>query len=250
MQMLHEASHIHQAPNQWTCTRRQLFKLSGETYSWVKKFKILNWIKLYTYASWRLYNRGNCVRCLYRGTGRVMPCLMVPGNISLPVYRRLRRPWNSKFIFRNEFKPIDIHRELSCFVECSSCINGSFECYGSTCRCNEDQFQCYVDGKCVDKTKVCDRIFDCQDHSDEDNCTRKLVHFLGSSFLNARVYFYNYGVFLNNNRVVLNLLLIPHFNYLFIYAMGIDSNTGTYTVCLSKRSIMFKYSVRLQISRF
>lgn len=38
-------------------------------------------------------------------------------------------------------------------------------------RCDNDtEFRCNSDNKCIDLTLRCNRVFDCTDHSDEENC--------------------------------------------------------------------------------
>lgn len=40
--------------------------------------------------------------------------------------------------------------------------------------CRADQFGCWKDGKCIDKTKVCDFTIDCDDDSDERFCRKSI----------------------------------------------------------------------------
>ena len=48
----------------------------------------------------------------------------------------------------------------------------------SDVNCNKDQFKC-KDGQCIPKVWKCDKVTDCQDKSDEDDCGRM---FSNSSF--------------------------------------------------------------------
>ena len=44
-----------------------------------------------------------------------------------------------------------------------------------------------MDGKCLDKSKVCDQIQDCQDNSDEKDCSM-LRFFFEDNFLSSQMY--------------------------------------------------------------
>jgi hypothetical protein len=57
----------------------------------------------------------------------------------------------------------------------SYCTNGTLVCTGDKCtpnECEDDEFQCVGDYKCIPGRFQCDGMKDCVDHSDEKNCSK------------------------------------------------------------------------------
>ena len=69
----------------------------------------------------------------------------------------------------------------------STCINGKFECIGTSCKetCT-DQFAC-KNGDCIDPKYRCDKHSDCMDGSDEVNCSKLFYIMLKTLFSRERV---------------------------------------------------------------
>ena len=47
------------------------------------------------------------------------------------------------------------------------CVDGQTDCVKE---CKEDEFLCRNHAHCIPKRWRCDDVFDCVDHSDEENC--------------------------------------------------------------------------------
>ena len=60
----------------------------------------------------------------------------------------------------------------------SACSDGEWKCNGEKCElveCNEDEYLCEIDDKCIPLTFYCDFMEDCTDGADENNCSKCMI---------------------------------------------------------------------------
>ena len=63
---------------------------------------------------------------------------------------------------------------IVCALFCSTCEDAEWNCQGPPCEiiCEDDEYKCEVDLRCIPESYLCDGMVDCFDGADERDCSK------------------------------------------------------------------------------